>query len=314
MAQETFSQHVPGAQGLKGPPVCIIMSGSANANVTVALLQNSSWLITPLRNQNDFLETESWNKAVSFVKQLLVQASWHSSRTGWSSGRRSLSTSSFWQTGSSQLYKICPSSWRHLKDSNHHQSKRGILCHLATAHAVEKPAMRSSHCLSPRGGSHSCWWHQSHHGCPFRWCPSQTKPCSWHPSEGLFDTDIPALSPSEEEDIPRLLKITSVLVVEDLSVKGSGSGSGTSWPQGTSRRGLARGGRRGCCRGSGHSLLLDLDRKGSAQIPSNLSSAVAPEGIRRPTKAPGTWTCPYPQFNPLRYQWSGVTGNPIRGT
>ena len=36
MAQETFSQHVPGAQGLKGPPVCIIMSGSANANVTVA--------------------------------------------------------------------------------------------------------------------------------------------------------------------------------------------------------------------------------------------------------------------------------------
>ena len=71
-----------GAQGLKGPPVCIIMNGSANANVTVALLQNSSWLITPLGNQNDFLETESWNKAVSFVKQLPVQASWPSSRTG----------------------------------------------------------------------------------------------------------------------------------------------------------------------------------------------------------------------------------------
>ena len=63
---------------------------------------------------------------------------------------------------------------------------------------------------------------------------------------------------------------------------------------------LAPGGRRGCCRGSGGSLLLDLDRKGSAQIPSNLSSSVPPEGIRRPTKAPGTWTCPYPQFNPLR--------------
>ena len=61
MAQEAFTKHVPGAQGLKGPSVCIIMSGSANANVTVALLQTFSWLITPLRNQNDFLEAESWN-------------------------------------------------------------------------------------------------------------------------------------------------------------------------------------------------------------------------------------------------------------
>ena len=40
MAQETFSQHVPGAQGLKRPRVYIIsMSESANANGTVALLQ-----------------------------------------------------------------------------------------------------------------------------------------------------------------------------------------------------------------------------------------------------------------------------------
>lgn len=41
MAQETFSQHLPGAQGLKGPLLYIInMIESANANDTVATPQH----------------------------------------------------------------------------------------------------------------------------------------------------------------------------------------------------------------------------------------------------------------------------------
>ena len=41
MAQEAFSQHLPGAQGIKGPLVYVInMSESANANDTVATPQN----------------------------------------------------------------------------------------------------------------------------------------------------------------------------------------------------------------------------------------------------------------------------------
>ena len=93
MAQETFSQHVPGAQGLKGPPVCIIMSGSANANVTVAnplIFQNISKLNIYIQVVHHFSVGSCLESKVSgFQKEICLPQNWGSGKcikgTRWTS-------------------------------------------------------------------------------------------------------------------------------------------------------------------------------------------------------------------------------------